>query len=276
MIKFIARLIVTLVVLVVLAVAAAWYFADSLAKTGVEQGGSYAMGVPTTVKELTLSLLQGTLTMDGLRVANPAGFEGEHALQTGRFDLALRPASLFGDTVEVSKFELDGLDVQIVQRLDGTNVGKILESLQRFGGQGGREEAPVPEEDQPGKRVKVDRIVIRNVTGTFHLLPETGAGQKITVRVPEVVLSGVSSDGSGVAMGELLSRIVPAVMEALLEKGEGRLPANLLANLESQVHAAAGPEAQKLLDQAERSIDPNLAKDARKTAQDALNNLLGQ
>jgi len=275
--KLILRLIGGLVVGIIVLVLVAWLMIDSLAAAGVEKGASYALGVDTSVEGMSVSLLGGGVKMSGMRVANPEGFDSEHLFRMGRFDLGVKLGSLLSDTIEVQRFIVDGLDVHVEQKLSGSNVGQILSNLKRFDT---GDEPPPAETD--GKKVRVDRIEIRNVTARFHLLADVAATGPVNVQLDEIVLTDVTSDDAGgVVIGELVSRLVPAILTAILKKAEDIVPGDLLNDLGSRVTVLTetlGPQARQLTqqihEQAGKQLDEALAAPA-KTVGGLLEGVLG-
>jgi len=259
--KKLLKLLVVLVVVIIAAVLIAWWQIDRIVKAGVERGGTYALQVDTTVDTVSLSLLGGTLMMDGLQVANPEGYKTPYMIRSGRFDLAVDTGSVMGDTVQVNKFEIDGLDIYIEQKLGGSNVKAVMKNLERFEGSGGEppEEGKAPEPAPgKGKNVQVDRIVIRNVVAHVQLLPVAGKASTVTVEVPEIVLEGVTSDNAaGVAVPELVARVVPAILMAVVKKGGDVLPGDFAKDLSGsivQTADALGKGAETLLNRTSEGI----------------------
>ena len=214
--KIIFKLLILLIVLVVIAAGIGWAMIDTLAETGIEKGASYALGVKTTVGKVDLSLLGGTLAIEHLRIANPSGFNTPHLMNTTRVETELKTNTLLSDTVEFSKFEIDGLDVNVEGNFSGNNIAKIMANLEKFSFG----------KDKPGdgKKIKVDRILITNVVGHFSL----GGLAKATVNIPPIELRNVTSDNAeGLVISELTARIVTAVLQAVLENSQGDLSVGL-------------------------------------------------
>ncbi len=229
--KIFRKLMLLLVVLIVVGVVIAWLGIDWIAKKGLEKGTSYALGVETEVDSLRLSLLKGSLKIDTLRIANPKGFTSPYLMQSGRFDLELRPGSLFSDTIEMNRFELDGLDMHIEQRLTGSNISKVVENLRRFESQ-----SPADRQKQAGdKKVKLDRVVITNVEAHFHLAPDVVSQELVTVKIPEIVLTDVASDEGGVLVADVVGRLVLAILSQVIEQSHGHVPETFLQGLDKTV-----------------------------------------
>jgi len=225
--KKLAKALVVLVLILVILVAVGLFAVDALAKAGLETGGSYALGVETTVEGLDLGLTSGDLAIEGLRIANPEGFSQPLLLEAGKFELALKPRTLLSKTIEMTKFELDGLDVHIEQRAMDNNVAKIMENLEKFESR---------EDKGPGKKVQVGRIMIRNVRAHFYLLGALGQNEPITVRIPQIELEDVASDeAGGLMVAELVGKLVKAVIESVLTQSEGIVPDSFLKDLDANI-----------------------------------------
>lgn len=235
--KLIGWTIAIIVVLLIAAVGVTWAMIDHLAKRAVEDGGQYALGVPTTVDSVNLSLLGGTMKMDTLNVSNPPGYKSPHLMRTGQFNLSVDTGSVFSDTVVVPVFEIDGLDVNIEPSGLTNNISVVLENVKKVGGDGTASQQPA-QDSGSSKKVRVDRVVIRNVVARVHL---PIAGQPLEVKVAPIELSNVSSDNpAGVTVEQLISRILPAIVASVLESGKGILPADLAANLNTQLASTVG------------------------------------
>jgi hypothetical protein len=264
--KKLLRILVVAVAVLLAAVLIAWFMIDSIVKTGVEKGATYALEVPTTVGSVNLSLIHGQFMMNKLMIANPEGFKSPYLMDSGKFDIQTDPGTLFTDSILLKKFELDGLDVNIEQAAGGSNVNKIMDNLKRFQGSGEPAKKEEPAEKKSGKKVRVDKVTIRNVAAHFYLL----TGQPITVNVPEIELTGVTSDDSnGVVVGELVSRLIPAILAGVAKQAQGVVPADVLNDMNSQIAGlkAAGAKATEAAAAA--------VKEAPKNVTNTIGNLLG-
>ena len=226
--KILLRLILILVILVVVVVAVGLIFINPIAKSGVEKGTTAALGVDTTVDKVSISLLNGQVVLDGLNVSNPEGFITTHLVHAGKFDIQVDPRSLFSDTVEIRKFELDGVDLHIEQKLPMSNVAKIIDNIKRSS-------AEQEKTKSDGKKVKAELVLIKNVVAYFHLLPGSSKAGTLKVEVPQIELKNVSSDKTGSVAGELVSQLFPAILASIIREGQGLIPTEFLNDLDSQV-----------------------------------------
>jgi len=253
--KKVKRIILGLVIVLVVVVIVVWAMIDRIAKAGVEKGGTYALGVDTKVDTLSLSVLSGQLTMNGLTIANPEGYKTEHLMKSGRFDLEVKTGSVFTDTVRIPKFELDGLDVNIEQKLGKSNVGEVMDNVEKQSG--GKEEG--------GKELDIDSVVIRNVTAHVQVLPIGGEASTLTVKVPLIEMKNLTPENrKGIVMRELIGKLFPAIIGGVIDKGKGVLPAGLTADLSQHVDGLKkvfSLEAPKKVMEAGEKIIKDVGKD---------------
>lgn len=238
-------LILAVLVVVVVAGGALWVIGNinGLAKRGIETGGSYALGVKTTVQDVSLHVLRGELALDGLSVANPQGFGAPHFLNLGRGEVAVSLGSLQSDIIDVPTFKLSGIDVNLERKGGGSNYKAILDNLQKLKSGGGGTSGGT------GKRLIVHNLELSDIKVHADLLGvDGGVGQvlntatKLVVPIDRVQLSNVGQTGTGVkgpgvTVEQLTSLVVQAVLAAVAEKGGGILPADILGDLRGSVAA---------------------------------------
>jgi len=242
--KIVKRVILGIVILLILAVAVVWLLIDPIAKSAVVSGASDTLGVRTSLQSIKVSPLQGRVLMNELNISNPeGGFVSAFLMDAKRFEIEVAPASLFSDTVEIRKFEIDGLEMHIEQKLPLSNVSIIMNNIKRSS-----EEKPAAKSQ--GKKVKADLILIKNVEAYFHLLPGTSKAGILKVKVPQIELKNVSSDKTGNVTGQLVRQLFPAVLSSIIRQGQGLVPTDFLVGLDHQVVGLAqslGEQMSKLV-----------------------------
>lgn len=290
---------ITVVVLVAGALglgSVGWYIVhnvNALARKGIESGGTYALGVPTTVQDVALHPFGGELDIRGLNIANPQGFSAGHFFTLDEGELAVRLGSLREDVIEVPKFHLTGIDVNLQRKGGASNYQAILDNLAKL------KSAPSAKPSSTSeKRLIIDDLLIERIRVHLDLLGGDGAvGQalsgvtRIEVPIERIQLSrvgrtGTGVGGTGVTTEQLASIIVQAVLAAAAENGHGVIPADILNDLKSgvgslgglenlsvKVLGASGDSAAKVIDQAGKDASKAI-EDAGKKLQDGLGNLI--
>lgn len=229
--KRLLKILAVLALLLVVAGVVAFAMLDSLAASAIRKGGTYALGVETTVDGVDLQLgSEVSAGLEGLAVKNPEGFDAEHFLELGSGSLRFPAKGLLSDLVTVPELALTGIHVDL-QRKDGkTNYGVLLDNLSKLGG---GESQPPPEEEPPGggKRFRIDRIVLRDIQADVDLLPLGGAAgeaTKVSVAIPEIEIEQVGSDMS---TAQIFSLVIRTLLTAVVQNAGGLIPADMLQEL---------------------------------------------
>ena len=246
LVKVLLVLVVLAVLVVVGGVVGVGMYANQLAKKGIEKGGTYALGVPTTVSSVSLGLLSGKFGMSGLNVANPAagGYTSNHFLNLGSGSVAVNYSSLQQPTIDLPALTLSKVDVSLEKKGGKANYQTILENLKKLQDQTGGGTKPTSGDE---KKFVIQKLLIEDITVHVDMLDAGGLSQlaKLTIPVEKIELtnlgksaSGVQADGvqvNGVTMEQLASIVVQAVLKAAMDNSGGLLPADLLNDLQSNL-----------------------------------------
>lgn len=296
LIKIIILLIVLVIVLVGGLIALGVSQIDSLVRRGIEAGGTYALGAPTTLQKADVGILRGTFAMEGLSVGNPKGeWKSPHFLSLAQGGVALNAQSLRGDVVELPKLALGGIDARLERRDGQSNYSVILDNLKKLSGDSGK--APPSTSGGGEKRFVVKELEIRDVKVTIDMVgSSSGVGAvvsdlaKVTIPIDSIVLRDIGTPGSqnaglkqtGVTLNDLVSIVVQAVLGAAADKGGGVIPADVLGDLKgrlagldglkdlkSEVHAKAQATIEEFGKKTEEEIKKRV-EEAGKKVEDAV------
>lgn len=224
--KTLIKMVAVLLILLVLATVAVALYIDTIAKTAIERGATYALGVETTLGSADVGLWSGTFSMGDMTIANPAGFESPYFTHLGQGDVEVALKTLRQETVELPTLTLTDLEIYLDKKEGKANYDVILENLKRF------ESQENAQDDAGGKKFIIEEVLIKNIMVHVQLLPLGGDLTKLDVPIDEVRLRNVGSgtDGS-VLMSELTSVIIKAVLAAIVQKGGGLIPSDILGDL---------------------------------------------
>lgn len=278
------KLLAVFIVVLVIAGIALFIYIDSIAKAAIERGGTYALGVSTTLDSADVGVLSGEFSMSGLNVANPDGFDTSHFLNLAEGGVAVTLGTLREEVIKLPHLTLSALDVNLERNLDGSsNYGVVLENLKRFES---KDDKPA---DQPedGARFIVRRIEIRDVVVHINAVPQGGDLTTFNFPIEEIVLNDVGSESNrGVLMGELLDVIVKAIIEAVREKGGDILPPDLLSDLEQrlaqlesldslgiEMAATVGEDFEKKVNEIQQQLEGKLGEELDNIGNDLGENL---
>jgi hypothetical protein len=260
---------------------------DGLAAKAIQAGGTYALGVRTTLQSASVGILSGRFAMSGLTVDNPAGsFKSPHFLSLGEGEMAVSLSTLRQPTVTLPRLGLSNLDVNLEKKDGQTNYAAILDNLKRTTGDG--QSAPKPASTAGEKRYIIQDLDLQKITVHVDLIGGPGAVSeltRITIPIDRIKLSDVGRTGTGVAgtgvtLSELAGIIVKAVLAAASDKGGGLIPDELLGDLKGKLAQFQDLDKLKMEVMASargkvEEVGKKMVDDLKKKAEEALKERMG-
>lgn len=212
--KWIIRIVIAVVVLLILAVVAVALFLDSGIKKGVETVGPMLTKVEVKLDGVNLSLLSGSGKIKGLLVGNPEGYKSPFAIKVGTAELAIQPSSILADKVIIRNIDVQGPEITFETDLKGNNLSKILANVQDATG-GANNTATKP--NTPGKtpeakasrKLQVDNFVINGAK--LRVSITTLGGQSATVPLPQIRLTNLGQGPDGITAAELTKKVLQEI-----------------------------------------------------------------
>lgn len=230
--KALFKFVVVIVVFALMALVGAAFYIDQLAKSGIERGATYALGVDTKVDSVRLKLQSGEFGMAGLAVRNPAGFDEPFFLRVGSAALSLPLEQLMEDTIHIPRIAINDVDVTLLRRQGTANYDKIMENLNRLdSGDSEAEEAP-----SGGKQLIIDELVVTNIAAKV-MVGLLGDAATVDVNVPEIRLTNLGSESGGMTTAELTNVITKTVLNAVIRSGG--IPSDIVKDLTGQLGSLA-------------------------------------
>ncbi len=252
--KILKSVLITIVVVLVVLIAAFFLIGDQLIKAGVEKGGSMALGVPVKVGGVHLSILRGMVTIDGLQVTNPQGYKNEYLLELEKGKVAVDIRSLLSDTVHIKEINLDGIKLAIEQKMLSSNVKDLLAGM-KTKAKPAEPKKPVEEPKGPGKKLVVDQLDITNTEA--KLVTTVGVSAGANVKLSPIHMSNLGSD-SPLSIAELTSKIFLALIQGVAQQGAGLLPDDVVSGMKGgleKVTDLGGEGGKKVIEEGSKVIE---------------------
>jgi hypothetical protein len=252
--KKLIRIALALVVILIIVAGVIWYSIDTIAKTAIEKGGTYALGVETSVESVNIRVLTGSASIYGMQVANPQGYPSPHLMRNGKIAVDVDGGTLREDTVVITLVEQESLDLRLDKKDGRYNVEEITDHLKSLGekdeGEPEPGDEPKPKEDKD-KEFVVKKLIVRDVTVHIDGVPGS------PFHVDEVVLENVGKD---VSLDQLFAQVFPAVVGSVLKSLPGDA-AKLVVGLTGELAGAAealGGQAAALFEDSLGNVDEHL------------------
>jgi hypothetical protein len=215
--KWIIRIVVVVLVLLVAAVGGSIYFLGAIVKKGVETVGPQITKTELRLNSATLSLLSGSGKLKGLFVGNPQGFKAESAIKVGAVSLGVVPLSVFSDKVHVTQVNVEMPEITFEGGLKGNNLSKLLDNVQASTGGAG---ASASNDKASSRKIQVDDLLITG--GKINLSVDAGplGSKSATVPLPEIHLTRLGGGPDGITAGDLTAKVLKEILQAAIPAAE--------------------------------------------------------
>ena len=221
--KLLKKLVLILVILLVALIAFVRYFGGVAIKKAVNTAGPLVLGVPVELNTAQIRPLAGHVHLGGLKVGNPDGFKTDHLFELGHLEIDLVPRSLFGDTIHIKTIDIKAPKITMERGLTTSNLGALLEKLEKKGGDTTDDPAAEKKPAQGGKKVVIDSITINGAQ--LNLSVTAMGGFSAPLPLPPISLSDIGKEKQGASLLEVLTRILRAILTSATDvvAGAGKL-----------------------------------------------------
>lgn len=199
---------------IVFLVAMLLIFRDMYIPYAVTKAGSLILGTKVELKNFSSSLT-GKVDIQGLTVANPAGYHNPTAFELERVYVDMSALSIFSDEILIHEILVTGMKIDLESKLNRTNLGDIQKNVERLlpkkdktSTQENSVNVSSKSENKKAKSVVIEKLNINNNSLSFSnsllqltinvkLIPismtDIGKGQSITETLNEVLIRILSS-----------------------------------------------------------------------------------
>jgi hypothetical protein len=247
--KIITRVLLSILIILLVLIIGFNIFGASMIKTVVEKAASSTLGVPVTVKSLSLALLRGKVEIQGLVVNNPPGYANPTLLELGDGVVNLDVGSLMSDTIKIKLIKLDNTKLTIEEKGLTNNLSEILNKLpkeEKKEPAPTTEKKPAPTAEKPGKNLTVTKLEITNTNVKVKLLPVPGKSDTISLKLDPIVMENLGTDKK-LSIASLIGKVMGALATGIAKQGTGLLPDGMVKGIGSTFDKTAelGKDAMK-------------------------------
>jgi len=190
-------------------------YGGQIAKDGINTYGSEFLGVDVAVDDVDFSILGGNLSISGLVIGNPQGFESEYAFRLGSVKIELDRNSLFSDHIIIDQVRIMAPEVIMELGKGGNNLTKLQETIEAQIG-------PIEGEDEtePAPNVTIRNFYLTDAS--FKLVGLPAGIKSPEVKLPDIYLENIGT-GEGAkegtsfadASGEIIAVIAASATTAV-------------------------------------------------------------
>ena len=225
--KIILRVFAVLAAVVVVAATILYFTINSIIASEIESAGTDALGVKTTVGSFRLSLFEESTSIADLRIANPPGFDGEF-LVLDRGSIAVSLGSVFSDRIEIRDISLQGITLDLVESLKGSNVGKIIDHTSSDSD----DSSDSSSDDSSSQKFIIDSILVKDVEVKITVEPVTSQREPTTLKIAQIKMTDIGKKEGGVPLDQLATIVVHSIVASAAKAAPGEMPNLLLSTME--------------------------------------------
>lgn len=187
---------------------------DVIVKAAIEKYGTEITGTAVTLSDVEIDTANWKVTLKGLAVANPEGFEGKNAFSVETASVSLKKDTSFS-LIEIEDVLVDGSLVSYEEGQGGSNIKTIKNNIDAYVAKhGGGDQSTGEGEAESGVKLIVDNIRFQN--GKVVMKSILTEGQVKEQALPAIHLRNLGKAKGGATPGEVGKEAAAAVAEKAL------------------------------------------------------------
>ena len=191
-------------------------FRDLFIPIAVSNIGSFALGTDVKLKKFSSSLT-GKVDIQGLTVANPAGYHNPYAFVLEQVYVDLSVWSLLTDEIVINKILVTGMQIDLEAKLNRTNLGELQKNVERLIPAKSNSSAA---EDEPKKDGSSKQVVIGQLDINNNVISFSNSALHFTAKIPLVPIS-MTDVGRGQSIGETVNDIFAKIITSVFDACSG-------------------------------------------------------
>ena len=206
--KLLLKIFGGLVVLVLVAVVGVWFYMGAIIKTAVERVGPEVTGTEVTLDSANLSILNGSGSLKGFLVGNPAGFEYPNAFTLGSVDIQVDTSTLSSDVILIKNISIVAPKITYENGAAGDNLKTLMNNIQQKTGGS--------DKDTDADTGEAKKIIIESfsLTDGDITVSHSQLADVLEVPMPDLVLTDIGRNTNGATVAEAATQIFQQISAA--------------------------------------------------------------
>lgn len=211
-------------VAVVALVLVGWFSRNIIATAVTRSVATRLLGVPVEVDAVRLDVFGLAVEVEGVRVANPAGWGAPRALEIGQLGIRVSSESSTQRLV-VDDITLRTMKVWFIRDGLDNNISALVRNLS---GPKDDAKATKPEPAGPGMELLIRRLALTDVEVRCAERSSAGGDVPVVARLDRVEVRDINARTAGKDLAEqLVGQVFEASVVAVISGAGGKLPAEV-------------------------------------------------
>ena len=214
--KILLGVVVVLVVVLLVGVLTLPFTIGPVVRTAAVLGGPVALGVPVSVGDVKLRPLLGVLTISQVKVGNPEGYSKNKAFAVEKVEIGLKTSSLFSDTIEITKIQIDAPAISYESKDGKSNFDTMLANAKKNAEE---QKAKKPNERRSTRKVIIDEFSLNS--GKVSVTSGLTLGKAMMIPLPSVTVRDIGKASGGASFVDALTEVINGILGGLTQAVTG-------------------------------------------------------
>jgi uncharacterized protein involved in outer membrane biogenesis len=223
-VKWIRRVILGLVLVLVLVIAALIFRGGRIIQHSVETVGPKITGVPITLERAFFYPVRGRAGLAGVTISNPEGYKTSHWRKLGKITIELDKSTIGKKDLVINRIEILEPDINYEMSLTGSNLKAFLQGMS--GEEGDQKKDEGESSDQAEKKTDGRRVIIeelRVVDGKVRISSKMLQGLNAPIPLPDIKMTGIGKEKGGASMAEVIGMVTKEIAGSVTKVAAGAL-----------------------------------------------------
>lgn len=192
--KGIMGFILTLIILIIVG----YIYLGSIVKTSVQHIVPPITGTSVSIQDLDLSLLSGHISITGLKIGNPKGFNQDNLFSVGSVIIDFDVKSIFTNKIIIKNIHIDHTNISTEINKNGKiNLTVLQDNINQYmhsntsSKQKTENLSATPSDDTPSKTVIIKKLTIDNSTLNLGIMEKS-----VKIPLPNISKTNIGEEQS--------------------------------------------------------------------------------
>jgi uncharacterized protein involved in outer membrane biogenesis len=233
-VKILVILLIALIIITGAGIAIVLGNMNTIARNAIVKVLSYVLQVEVNLEKVNVSLLGGSLTMEGFVIGNPEGFKTEEAFSMDKIEVSLDIKSFRTNEPVIKLVSIENPRITLEQGFKNSNLRQLMKNASRL--EGGSQAEDTPESRAAQKKIRIDKLIVTGAKAS--LSAPILQGQTLSVPVSRIELTDLGGKKEPITISKSIKIFLNAVLEETLKSGKGIIPADLTKDIQNSLTGA--------------------------------------
>lgn len=174
---------------------------DGIVKSNIESNTSEMLDTSVEIDDVTISILDGSGTIEEITIHNPEGFSDNPALQLQQISMKVDLYSLLSDTIVVKEIRIQKPELYFEQKAAANNFKALTDKLD--------------DSSTSETNMVVDYLLVEN--GRVTLSADIGEEKSVEETFSKIEIEGIGRSGNN-TMEQTLQQVLEPILERAVQE----------------------------------------------------------